>query len=426
MSARLTLLTVAFLIGLVTLPAHAQQGPTQAELNAAASNAVDWLLTNHDYGGQRFVDATQITRDNAGSLRAVCVYQAADLRPFHTNPLVYRGVMYLTTSQATIALDATTCRIQWRHVWRPKAKENWPQSRGVALKEGIVIRGTSDGYLLALDALTGRLLWERAAADADKGETFTMPPIVFNDLVIIGPAGNEIPVRGWVGAFRVATGEPVWRFNTRPAAGEPGAETWGITEALTGGGAVWTPFSLDSVQGLVFVPVGNPAPDFYSDVRQGANLYTNSLVVLDAKTGKLVWHAARRLHDWTRAAVPRPRRALRPRAGDPAAARGARTARVGRRQGWAAARAGPGEPPARLRGGRHPSRERRASAHAGGSSRLPRPAGRSSVERAGLQPADQYAVRRFGGLVRHLQEGPPARARSGTELHGRKLYPRSG
>jgi alcohol dehydrogenase (cytochrome c) len=99
----------------------------------------------------------------------------------------------------------------------------------------------------------------------------------------------------------VATGEPVWRFNTRPAAGEPGAETWSMTEALTGGGAVWTPFSLDPTQGLVFVPVGNPAPDYYGDVRQGANLYTNSLVVLDARTGKLVWHyqaVPHDLHDW--------------------------------------------------------------------------------------------------------------------------------
>jgi glucose dehydrogenase len=114
MNARPSLLTVALLIGLVTLPANAQQGPTQAELNAAASNAVDWLLTNHDYGGQRIVDATEITRDNARSLRVVCVYQAGDTRPFHTNPLVYRGVMYLTTSQATTAVDAATCQVRWR------------------------------------------------------------------------------------------------------------------------------------------------------------------------------------------------------------------------------------------------------------------------------------------------------------------------
>src|SRR2546422_7183590 len=103
MSARPTLLTVAFLIGLVTLPAHAQQGPTQAELSAAASNAVDWLLTNHDYGGQRLVDATEITPHNAGSLPAACGYQAAGLRPLHTQPPVYPGGMYLTPSPATIA-----------------------------------------------------------------------------------------------------------------------------------------------------------------------------------------------------------------------------------------------------------------------------------------------------------------------------------
>jgi PQQ-dependent dehydrogenase (methanol/ethanol family) len=294
-------LLTAFLIALTTAAAHAESGPTQAELNMAAANAADWLLTNHDYAGQRFVDATEITRDNAASLRAVCVYQAADLRPFHTNPLVHRGIMYLTTSQATIALDAATCRALWRHEWTLKGRRNWPQSRGVALKDGIVVRGTPDGYLLALDAMTGRLLWERAAADADKGETFTMPPLVFEDLVIAGPAGNEVPVRGWVGAFRLATGEPVWRFNTRPEAGEPGAETWGTTDALTGGGAVWTPFSLDLAQGLVFVATGNPAPDFYSDARPGANLYTNSMVVLDARTGKLVWHhqaVPHDLHDW--------------------------------------------------------------------------------------------------------------------------------
>jgi alcohol dehydrogenase (cytochrome c) len=106
---------------LLVLPAHAQQGPTQAELNAASGNSVDWLYTNHDYGGQRLVDVTAITRDNARSLRPTCRYELGDLYSFHTNPIVYRGVMYLTTTYATIALDAVTCRVRWRHDWQSKA-----------------------------------------------------------------------------------------------------------------------------------------------------------------------------------------------------------------------------------------------------------------------------------------------------------------
>ena len=192
------------LVALLALPAQAQPGPTQSELSAAASTAADWLHANHDYGGQRFVDLTGIDRQNVGTLR-----QAGELRPFHTNPIVYRGTMYLTTSRSTIALDAVTCRVRWRHDWRPKARENWAQNRGVAVKAGKVIRGTSDGYLLALDAETGRLLWERAAANAAIGETFTMPPVVYEDLVIIGPAGSEVPIQGWIGAFKLENeGDP--------------------------------------------------------------------------------------------------------------------------------------------------------------------------------------------------------------------------
>jgi alcohol dehydrogenase (cytochrome c) len=292
---------LALLVALPVQPARAQQGPTQAELDAAAANATDWLHTNHDYGGQRFVDATEITRQTAPNLRPTCRYELGDLYPFITNPIVYRKVIYLTTPSATIALDAVTCAVRWRHNWEYKARENWPQNRGVAVKAGRVIRGARDGYLIALDADTGKLLWERAAADAAKGETFTMPPVIFEDLVIAGPAGGEIPIKGWVGAFRLDNGEPVWRFNLTPAPGEPGAESWGPTQVVTGGGAVWTPFSVDPVQGLVFIAAGNPAPDFYGDVRQGANLYTNSLVVLEARTGKLVWHyqaVPHDTHDW--------------------------------------------------------------------------------------------------------------------------------
>ena len=301
--ARCTTAFLAVLLCTVLFVSASAQtpGPTQAELSGAAANAADWLHPNHDYGGQRFVALDEINRSNVQRLSPVCHFQAGGTHPFHTHPIVYRGVMYVTTTYSTIALDAATCSVRWRHDWQPKAQENWPQQRGVALKEGKVVRGTRDGYLFALDAETGQVLWEQGAADAAKGETFTMPPLIYEDLVLIGPAGNEAVVQGWVGAFRLDTGAPVWRFNTFPARDEPGAETWSATEALTAGGAVWTPFSLDPSEGRVYIATGNPAPDFYGDVRQGDNLYTNSLVVLDARTGKLVWHyqaTPRDTHDW--------------------------------------------------------------------------------------------------------------------------------
>lgn len=277
--------------------------PTQTELNAAQTNTTDWLLSNHDYSGQRFVDLKQINRQNIASLRPVAMYQAGDLNPFHTNPIVHRGLMYITTANSTIALDATTLKQRWRYNRRPKGKVGWELSRGVAIKEGRVVRGTHDGYLLALDAETGKLIWERAIVDMKKNEGgFTMAPVIYEDLIIIGPAGSELGVKGWVGAFRLENGEEVWRFNTIPDDGEPGVETWGNADSrLKGGGSVWAPLSLDPAQGVVYVPVANPAPDFYGEIRPGKNLYTCSMVVLEVRTGKLKWFyqvVPHDVHDW--------------------------------------------------------------------------------------------------------------------------------
>lgn len=149
--------TAAFLSVLLFImlsaSANAQpKGLTQAELSAAAANAADWVHPNHDYGGRRFVDIAEINRSNVHSLSPVCRFQSGDMHPFHTNPLVYHGVMYVTTTYSTIALDAATCGVHWRHDWKPKAQENWPQQRGLAFKDSKVVRGTRDGYLLALDA----------------------------------------------------------------------------------------------------------------------------------------------------------------------------------------------------------------------------------------------------------------------------------
>jgi len=287
----------------VCAPVQAQPGPTQEELNQAGSST-EWLLSNHDYAGVRFVDLKQITPANAGSLRPVCMFQGADLNRALNNPLVYRGVMYVTTLLSTVALDPATCKVKWRHDWKPKAKDGNSsiKNRGVAIKDGKLVRGTQDGYLFALDAETGKMLWEVKAADSEKFEALSINPLIYDDLVIIGPSGSEYGVKGWIGAFRLDSGQQVWKFNTIPDDGEPGAETWGSADSrLKGGGGIWTTPSLDTANGLIYVAVGNPAPDFFASQRPGANLYTNSMTVLDARTGKLKWTfqaVPHDTHDW--------------------------------------------------------------------------------------------------------------------------------
>ncbi len=243
----------------------------------------------------------EINRSNVHALAPVCRVDLGGMSPFYANPIVYRGAVYVSTAHSTMSIDATTCHVRWRYDRKPKAREDFPRQRGVAIKDGKVLRGTLDGYLIALDAESGQLIWESAIADAAKGESLTMPPLLYEDLVIIGPAGNEATVRGWIGAYRLDNGQPVWRFHIFPESDEPGAGSWRETKVVTAGGAVWTPLSLDPTEGRVYLGTGNPNPAFDGDVRDGDNLYTNSMVVLDARTGKLVWHyqaTPHDTHDW--------------------------------------------------------------------------------------------------------------------------------
>lgn len=276
-------------------------GPTQAELSAARENSRDWLYHNHDYSGARYVDLDEIDVSNVGRLRPACVFQVGGTGPFQSGPIVRDGVMYVTTIPATVALDAATCRPLWRHEWRPRGRSLGINNRGVAIKDGRVVRATSDGYLLALDAADGELLWARRIGDSSIGETFTMPPLVYDDLIVIGPAVSEYGIEGWVGAFRLENGEPVWHFNTVPGA-KDGTGTWGNPEGIRlGGGAVWSPLSLDPEREELYVAVSNPAPDLPAHLRPGLNLYTNSIVALDIRTGELRWYeqlVPNDYHDW--------------------------------------------------------------------------------------------------------------------------------
>jgi alcohol dehydrogenase (cytochrome c) len=274
-------------------------GPSQAELITGSPG--DWTSHTGSYSGQRYSTLADINSLNAASLRPVCAYQMGSVEVFETGPLVYRGVMYLTTPRLTTAIDAATCHRRWTHTWVPRDDMLVDVNRGAAIKDGALFRGTPDGYLFALDLADGHLLWARQIAHPAEGESITMPPLVFDSLVIIGPAASEYNVQGWIGAFRTSDGSPVWRFHTIPRPGEPGAETWENPKVPVGGGAVWTPLSLDPTKGELYVAVTNPAPDLPAELRPGKNLYTNALVALDVRTGKLRWYdqlVPSDVHDW--------------------------------------------------------------------------------------------------------------------------------
>lgn len=277
-------------------------GPSDDELLLAADEGANWLYHTRDYQGTRYSPLTEINRRNVGDLNPRCIYQVGDEAPFQTGPIVYDGTMYINGVHATVAIDATTCSTVWRHEWTPLDREPWIRNRGVAIKDGYVVRGTPDGYLIALDAANGNLLWARQVANPWLGETFTMPPMIFEDRILIGPAGSENAISGWVGAFRLSDGEPIWRFDTVPGATRSGGDSWANPDGiLLGGGAVWTPFSLDAGRRELYVAVTNPAPDLPAFLRPGPNLYTNSLVALDVDTGELRWHdqiVPADDHDW--------------------------------------------------------------------------------------------------------------------------------
>ena len=294
-------ISVSFIEGLYGMEPTGN-GPGMNELLNAGNNSDDWLHHNKSYKGIRYSALNEINTSNVDELVQVCAYQMNSRAPLQTGPIVYQGIMYVTDATHTAAINAATCQKIWTHDWMPKDRMVWGNNRGVAIKDGYVVRGTPDGYLFALDSTDGNLLWARQVADPWLGETFTMPPTVFEDMILIGPAGSENAISGWLGAFSLTDGDLIWKFMTVPEAAAGGGESWGNPEGIKlGGGAVWTPLSFDLELGEVYVAVTNPAPDLPAYLRPGDNLYTNCIVALDILTGELKWYKSivpNDDHDW--------------------------------------------------------------------------------------------------------------------------------
>ncbi len=288
----LTVLSFAGILVALSFAYMRGLGGSSFVVNVAAADDGDWAYADHDISGTRYSTLSQITPQNVNQLAKVCSYTFPEQVPSETAPLASGGILYATSDHYTVAIDGADCHVLWSYEWKPRDRDLVHPHRGAALVNGKIIRGTGDDYLISLDAETGKLLWAKQIANPKDGYFISMPPLVQGDLIYIGPAGSEWASSGWIGAFRLSDGEQVWEFNIIPKDGEPGADTWGTNPAARkhAGGALWTALSYDTEKDLLYVPGGNPAPDFYDDARPGSNLYTNSLIALNGKTGRMVWY----------------------------------------------------------------------------------------------------------------------------------------
>ncbi len=249
-----------------------------------------WPTYNNDYAAQRFSPLDKINVKNVASMKEVCTLQLAEGGSLQSGPVIVDGVMYVTTALDTFAVDAATCKQLWKSSYTPTAYMPFPVNRGVAYHNGALFRGTPDGMLLSLDAKTGKVLWTNMIADSHYGEFASAAPIAWNGVVYMGVGGGDWGTRGRVMAYDAISGRELWRFNTIPRGKEVGAETWKNRDSATvGGGGTWTSYTLDVRDGELFVSVGNPTEDFLAEKRPGDNLFTNSVVVLNANTGALKW-----------------------------------------------------------------------------------------------------------------------------------------
>ena len=256
-----------------------------------APAAGPWPTYNNGYDGQRFSALKQINTKNISNLKWVCEINLGELGVSESGPLVIGRTIYVTTLKATLAADAANCRILWRHVYEPQDRFSLSSIRGAAYSGGILVRGTADARLIGLDAVTGRELWRVKGADPARGAHFTSAPIAWDGLVYMGTAGSEWGLQSRMMAFDIKTGHEVWHFNLIPEEGEPGAETWKIPHgSLRAGAGTWSSYTLDTETGEIYIPAGNPAPAYATSMHEGDNLYSNSIVALDAKTGKLRWY----------------------------------------------------------------------------------------------------------------------------------------
>jgi len=285
-----------------SLPEVSARSVDYGAVRDAGQNTNGWLTYSGSYDGHRFSLNTQITLANVAGLRLLWERQYNTSEPsIETSPLVVDGYMFVTVPPNRVeALDAKTGALIWaydRDLPTHLALCCGLVNRGLAVLGSMLYFGTLDAHLVAINIHTGRPVWDVEIADYKLGYSITSAPLAVKNLIITGVAGGEFGVRGFIDALDAATGKEVWKFETIPRPGQPGAETWAGGSAQTGGGPTWLTGAFDPSTNLIYWPIGNPSPNFDGTGRAGDNLYTNSIAALDADRGSLRWYFQYLPHD---------------------------------------------------------------------------------------------------------------------------------
>jgi alcohol dehydrogenase (cytochrome c) len=292
-------------------PSLAGAQVTADRLVNAAREPQQWLTYAGSYDGSRFSALDQINRTNVQGLTLQWVFQTGVKGTHETTPLVIDDVMYFTTPENhAYAIDVRTGRPLWhyqRNLPKTLSLCCGPQNRGVAALGDRVFMGTLDGHVVALDARTGRVRWDVEAEQADQGYSFTGAPLAVKDKVIVGVAGGEYGIRGFIDAYDAETGKRVWRFHTIPGEGERGNDTWKGDSWKRGGAPTWVTGAYDPQLNTLYWGTGNPGPQMYGANRLGDNLFSDSLIALDPDTGTMKWYfqfTPHDVHDWDSTHTP--------------------------------------------------------------------------------------------------------------------------
>ena len=280
-------------------------GLTYDRIRNASAEPQNWFTYWGDYGSKHYSSLNQIDTTNVKTLQAQWAFQLPGDGIVESIPLVVDGVMYTTGPPGQVfALDARSGRQIWKYARKQKTVNPYESNRvnrGVAMLGNRIFFGTLDGALIALDSRTGQPLWEVQVADTMQGYSITAAPLALKDKIVTGVAGGEYGIRGFVDAYDPATGKQLWRFNTIPGPGEFGHNTWDADSWKLGSAATWLTGAYDPDLNLIYWTVGNPGPDMDGDVRKGDNLFSCSVVALDANTGQRKWHyqfTPNDTHDW--------------------------------------------------------------------------------------------------------------------------------